>query len=434
MALQTINPISIGKELIEICGVDLSYQAGTIDAAGEYQSGVFKATKTGTISKVAIRVVAVTTADVIAVQVETVSATTGLPSGIYYNSATACTFQDTGDTVTKNGHGLANGDPIQFATIVTTTGISTNTTYYVTGQSANTFQVESTVGGGALALTNNGTGTYTAGGQIPAPSANTTYWVGLNGAVGIPVTIGDIICVKVFIEYVDGNLTVGVRTGNVTLHGFPYCCTSTGTPGKSSGSPNIGVEYSDGIVRLPGMIPALALATYTAYGNNDAPIRRGLCFQVPYNCRIIGCWIQGAQYVADCNVVLYDSDQATALETIARDKDIGTAVTNEIVYVTFGAGHVLIPNTNYRIAVEPTSTTDIRFYYVDLTDDGAEAATKALEGGATWQYTSNNTDPPTQESHWDNDSDRRPMIAIEIDQLDDGYGFPHFGDMSGGKY
>lgn len=69
------------------------------------------------------------------------------------------TFQDAGDTVTKNGHGLTNGVIVRFSGIVNTTGISVNTDYYVVNVTANTFQLALTPGGAALPLTTNGTGT-----------------------------------------------------------------------------------------------------------------------------------------------------------------------------------------------------------------------------------------------------------------------------------
>jgi hypothetical protein len=71
----------------------------------------------------------------------------------------AVTFQDAGDTVTQTAHGLVNGTPISFDTIVTTTGITINTPYYVISTAANTFQVSLTAGGTAVALTTNGSGT-----------------------------------------------------------------------------------------------------------------------------------------------------------------------------------------------------------------------------------------------------------------------------------
>lgn len=76
------------------------------------------------------------------------------------NASYAVSFTDAGDTVTLNNHGLVEGDIIGFSDIVTTTGISVDTLYYVGGSiTTNTFQLAATRGGSALPLTNDGTGT-----------------------------------------------------------------------------------------------------------------------------------------------------------------------------------------------------------------------------------------------------------------------------------
>lgn len=67
-------------------------------------------------------------------------------------------FTDTGDTVSLNNHGLSNGTAVCFSSITSTTGLSTNTTYFVISSTTNTFQVATTVGGSAIALTTNGSG------------------------------------------------------------------------------------------------------------------------------------------------------------------------------------------------------------------------------------------------------------------------------------
>lgn len=75
------------------------------------------------------------------------------------SSATAVTFTDSGDLVNYTAHPFINGEVVSFASITTTTGISTHTRYYVVNSSTNSFQVASSLGGSALALTNNGSGT-----------------------------------------------------------------------------------------------------------------------------------------------------------------------------------------------------------------------------------------------------------------------------------
>lgn len=87
------------------------------------------------------------------------SAATNTTGWSTYAESDSVTFQDTGDTVTLNSHGLSNGTAVSFSVITTTTGISTNTLYYVVGATTNTFQLADTVGGAAKALTNNGSGT-----------------------------------------------------------------------------------------------------------------------------------------------------------------------------------------------------------------------------------------------------------------------------------
>lgn len=93
------------------------------------------------------------------VQIEAAPAT-GTPGDNGAAAAVACTFTDAGDLVTAVGHGYQNGDRVVFDTVVTTTGITADTVYYfVVAKTDDTFQVSATSGGGAVALTTNGTGT-----------------------------------------------------------------------------------------------------------------------------------------------------------------------------------------------------------------------------------------------------------------------------------
>ncbi len=98
--------------------------------------------------------------------VVTMASTTGITVGMQVTgtnspltTAAAVTLQDVGDTVTRTAHGLSNDDEMSFATIVTTTGITTFTIYFAVNATANTFQIALTSGGAAINLTTNGSGT-----------------------------------------------------------------------------------------------------------------------------------------------------------------------------------------------------------------------------------------------------------------------------------
>jgi surface protein len=112
------------------------------------------------------------------------ASTTGLVTGMQVTgtntSLTAgrtVTFTDAGDTVNLTGHGLSNGDEVSFSTITSTTGIVINTIYYVVGvtpSTPNTFQVAASLGGSALPLTTNGSGTVKYNSTIESIVPNTS--------------------------------------------------------------------------------------------------------------------------------------------------------------------------------------------------------------------------------------------------------------------
>lgn len=81
----------------------------------------------------------------------------------YVASEFDVTFTDAGDLVTRAGHGLINGQIVQFTSISTTTGLDINADYYVINSTLDTFQVSETLGGNAVELNNDGMGKMTDG-------------------------------------------------------------------------------------------------------------------------------------------------------------------------------------------------------------------------------------------------------------------------------
>jgi surface protein len=111
----------------------------------------------------------------------TMANTTGLSAGMQVTGTNtslttgrAVTFTDAGDLVNLTAHGLSNGDEVSFSTITTTTGIVINTIYFVVNAAADNFQVSSTLGGAALPLTTNGSGTVKYNSTIVSIVPNTS--------------------------------------------------------------------------------------------------------------------------------------------------------------------------------------------------------------------------------------------------------------------
>lgn len=88
--------------------------------------------------------------------------TTNLSIGMWINgtgffTAVPVTLQDVGDTITRTNHGLLNDMIVSFSSIVGTTGLLSNTIYYVVNATPNTFQISDVSGGTPLTLTTDGT-------------------------------------------------------------------------------------------------------------------------------------------------------------------------------------------------------------------------------------------------------------------------------------
>jgi len=72
-------------------------------------------------------------------------------TNVSYGSA-AVTAASATDTITANGHGLANGDQVSFVSIDVATNIRPDRTYFVVSSTTNTFKVATSAGGTALTL------------------------------------------------------------------------------------------------------------------------------------------------------------------------------------------------------------------------------------------------------------------------------------------
>lgn len=99
-------------------------------------------------------------------------------SGSPLSTAISVAFTDAGDLVTLNNHQLQNGDEVSFATITSTTGIVVNRIYYIVNSNgSNTFQLANTIGGAAIALTTNGSGTMRYRTEVVSVVTNTSITV-----------------------------------------------------------------------------------------------------------------------------------------------------------------------------------------------------------------------------------------------------------------
>lgn len=269
-------------------------------------------------------------------------------------------------------------------------------------------------------------------GSQAAPSSNTTYWVALNGTTGVSVTKGDIVAIKILLDYVDGVLDILAHT-YLGSYNLPYTEDYLGAShAKSSETPNYGLEYDGEIVPVVGMFPAIYTSVSPSWFTTT--LKKGLCFQVPFKCRICGV-VYYFDPDVNADVILYDSDQATAVQTWTVDKDVRAQALGAIFKLYLTTPKILTVNTKYRLVVQPSAMA-ITHHMLYTYPDSTISAMAGIEGGVNCYYTECNGTPTNEASWTDTVADRPAVAGVIIDQLDDGVSTggsaPRFGDMTGG--
>lgn len=238
-------------------------------------------------------------------------------------------------------------------------------------------------------------------------------WLGaaqsLTGSAVVALT--DIVAAVIVVP-AGANLNIQ-RSGVPARADFPYTSQFVASWSHSMLCPVVALRYSDGsYAYCPGVWPTSSL-TGTTFNSGSTPDERGIYFQVPFKCRVAGWWFHGSKS-GDMNVVLYDSDGSTALQTASLDQDVDATNADNYYAGYFSGQTTLNINTWYRLAVKPTTVTSVKLWELGVS---VAANMDGLEGGQKI-YLSTRTDAGA----WTQTATSRPFMGIIIDQLDDGVG------------
>jgi hypothetical protein len=100
------------------------------------------------------------------------------------DAGTVFTADDTGDTLDDVAHGLENADVIQLTTSGTLPAeLALDTKYYVVNKGDDDFQVETSIGGGAIDFTDAGSGTHKWHSTFDIPDYRGEFLRGWDNAV-----------------------------------------------------------------------------------------------------------------------------------------------------------------------------------------------------------------------------------------------------------
>lgn len=186
------------------------------------------------------------------------------------------TVNDGTDTITCYNHGYSNGDGVQTQSGGTLpSGITLATGYYVINASTDTFQISTTLGGGAVDITSSGSGTHVVhavqntgirfntyeGEQVIDITGNSYIGCGYDYAIYIlPYTLRNSIVI-------DGNSIAGgmIRCDQSAIHGVVTADSGTNRLSLSAHKFN---ENDAVVIDTTGSLPSGATSTQTLYVTN----------------------------------------------------------------------------------------------------------------------------------------------------------------------
>lgn len=195
---------------------------------------------------------------------------------------------------------------------------------------------------------------------------------------------------------------------------------TAGSWAKQLEVPAIALQYDDGSYGfIDNIFGGLTAITLTAFNSGSTPDEAAIKFTCPVKMTVSGIWAHVGNIAAgaDFDLVLYDSDGSTVLESVSIDGDhaISTAADNPLA-VRFDTDVTLNAGSSYRVAVKPTTANNISRCVADFISAAAIASSPI---GPTTALTSTRTDAGA----WtDTDTDSVLLAGVIVTQLDDGAG------------
>lgn len=257
-------------------------------------------------------------------------------------------------------------------------------------------------------------GTNSNGAQVIGDGDDDT-WFTTALTTGVAVNQGDDVAVVI----VNPSSSPGNMNINATLFDdsrtTPYCAhfTSSWAMRNTNSNACAALEYDDGsYVNHPGVFPISAVPDAFTFNSGSNPDERGIIFQLPFPFRVTGVRLH-ATIGADCDIVLYDSDGSSVLQTLTIDPDLGNG-TGGIKSYPFDSSQDLLADTDYRMVFKPgASNISIQEFTVDTA-----AIMDSYPGGQKFHHTQR-----VDGGSWTETTTKRSYsLGIMFDGFDDAAG------------
>lgn len=322
---------------------------------------------------------------------------------------------------------------IAFAGVFHTTGTLKAVAWYL-GESTTpdltlrvSIETQQAVVGEMVATTDAGKTLYTAN-AVSADIVNPS--VGLirtpiNGTTGISVTAGTNFAIVIrCVSYTSGS--VGVRTitfgsgdimsaaNNAPANQIAYEYAGSATYRNTTGL--FALEYESAIIPMPFVLPPNPTAASLSWDSADNPDRRAMLFKFPD----YGAYLEAALVYIDADedfdVILYASDGYTVLKSVSIVGDVRPSNGFRTHYVPLRV--TISADTWYRLAILPTTGTNILTYLFTYADIGAYNGLTATHEGMNVQYSTRHGAPSSGDAAWTDYDDQRIAVQLLVTGID----------------
>ena len=222
-----------------------------------------------------------------------------------------------------------------------------------------------------------------AGTQAILATEDNTYFNVTLGTQATSVVKGDKVALVIeYNSYVAGSMGItSLGSGGSVWSGFPYGDLYTTLWTKQNSPLFATIEYTGGIYYpILSVLPvASGGAAGVAYNLDTATFDEyGIHVNIPVPARVVGIWVVLAIAAgADFEAILYEG--TTALKTVTYDGDMAVTTSARQFFLFFPTTQDLTANTDYYIAIRPTTANNVTFYYFTAP---SVAAAAQFHGGA----------------------------------------------------
>ena len=210
------------------------------------------------------------------------------------------------------------------------------------------------------------------------------------------ISHGDLVALVVEMTARGGTDSIVMPRSSTNGLVIPYATADTGSgPAKGAfGAPYIAIEFDNGVIGWMTNHMPRGVVAGSGFNSGSTPDEYALVFQVPFKASAVGIYalLSSLASTDDFEMILYSDPLGTpvAERTITQDMDLADTNGEQVWSRTFATAYTLSANTDYAIAIRPTTANSVAIFEIGLGTNGANLRKATPFGTNCSRYTRTN--------------------------------------------